>query len=183
MRRHYVGAAVVVVAEVYLYYRYAQLDAWFHYWLHGLLGGALGLAALTVARLVTRRQRTREERHSGSGFTPWEVGGLGHLYAAFPDVLFLSFGVPHLYWMDVFAFHVTVHFVPRPLVTVLVLFLLSLAAYGLVLSRRPRTAAATASVAGVAFAAALILAAPVPASIQDLRSDPRLAWHGGYHQQ
>ncbi len=32
----------MLLVEGYLYVRYAQLDAEFHFWLHGLLGGALG---------------------------------------------------------------------------------------------------------------------------------------------
>jgi len=51
-------------------------------------------------------------------------------------VLFLIFGVLHVLWMDVFAFHITVHFIPALLITLLVVFLLSLAAYGLTMSGR-----------------------------------------------
>lgn len=126
------GVAVVLV-EGYLYYSYAQLDAQFHFWLHALLGAALGLAALTGLRLLLAHPRTGT---SSTGTAPWAAGLTGHLYSALPDVLFLGFGVLHMLWMDAFAFHITIHFIPAPLLTVLAVFLLTLTAYGLAMSRR-----------------------------------------------
>jgi uncharacterized membrane protein YphA (DoxX/SURF4 family) len=176
--RGWVGATAAIVLEVLLYVEYAQLDGEFHYWLHGLLGAALGLTVLTVARtLASRRTGTARTRPR---LTPWEAVLLGHLYSALPDVLFLAGGVLHDYWMDVFAFHITVHFIPAPILTALALFLLALAGYALIQPGRPRPAAAglVALTAGALLAtAALWAAAPIPEDIQDLRSNPRLAWH------
>jgi len=44
-----------VLFEAWMYDRYAALGAQFHFWLHGLFGAALGLAALTLFRLASRR--------------------------------------------------------------------------------------------------------------------------------
>lgn len=164
---------VVLLIEVYLYNGYAQLGAQFHFWLHGLFGGALGLAALTALRLFTMWHRGRNPAHGA--LAPWEAGWLGHLYSALPDVLFLSFGVLHVLWMDVFAFHITLHFIPEPLLTMLALFLLALLAYGLAASRRPRAAAATLAVGVGILIVALTLAAPLPASLHDVHVDRGLA--------
>jgi hypothetical protein len=177
VRRNIIGATVVLAAELYLYLRYASLDGEFHYWLHGLIGWALGLLALTAVRL----RRPTPGRSRGFSVTPWEAAGVGHLYSAVPDILFLSAGVLHARWMDAFALHITVHFVPAPVLTGLAVFLLSVGAYGLVMTRRRRSAAG-GLLAGVAtFTLALGFAAPIPTSIQDLREDPRLAFHHGNH--
>jgi hypothetical protein len=175
VKRNALGAVALVGGEIYLYLRYASLDGQFHYWLHGLLGWALGLALLGGLRL--------HARHSARGtwLTPWEAVGLGHLYAAFPDILFLTGELLHVRWMDVFALHITVHFIPAPVVTVLVLFLLATLGYGLAISRRRRAAAGSIVVAGAAFAVAVALAAPLPSSVDELRNDPRLALHSGHH--
>lgn len=167
-RRHWISAALVAVTEGYLYARYAQLGAEFHFWLHGLFGAALGLAALTAVRIV----RTRCGGDPGSGAVPpWESGFLGHLYSALPDVLFLGFGVLHVLWMDVFAFHITLHFLPAPLITMLVLIVLSLGAYGLATTRRPVGAAGLLVVATGVLITALALAEPIPDTLADLLVD------------
>jgi hypothetical protein len=171
-RRAAVSVALVVLVEVWLYYQYAQLDAEFHFWLHALLGAALGLAALTGLRLLLARRRPRP---SSDGAAPWASGLAGQLYSALPDVLFLGFGVLHMLWMDVFAFHITVHFIPAPLLTMLALFLLTLVGYGLAMSRRRLPAAGTLTAAGAVLAAALALAGPIPDDIQDLLVDRGLA--------
>ena len=103
----------------------------------------------------------------------WESGFLGHLYSALPDVLFLGFGVLHVLWMDVFAFHITLHFIPVPLITMLVMFLLALAAYGLAATHRPAHASAALVVATgvVAAVLALALAEPLPDTLADLHTD------------
>jgi hypothetical protein len=61
------------------------------------------------------------------------------------------------------------------LITLLVVFLLSLAAYGLAMSGRVRLAAAALAASAVACTAALSVAAPIPADIEDLRAHPRIA--------
>ncbi len=90
-------------------------------------------------------------------------------------MLFLGFGVLHMLWMDVFAFHITIHFIPAPLLTMLALFPLTLVAYGLAMSRRRLPAAGTLTAAAAVLAAALALAAPVPDDIHDLLVDRCLA--------
>jgi hypothetical protein len=141
--------------------------------LHGLFGAALGLAALTALRALTAWRRDRDP--ASGAIAPWEAGWLGHFYSALPDVLFLGFGVLHALWMDVFAFHITLHFIPAPLLTMLALFLLALLGYGLTASRHPRAAAGTLGAGIVILNVALALAEPLPHSIQDLRADRGIA--------
>jgi len=45
-------AAGLVVLEGYIYLRYRQFGAQFHYLLHGFAGAAAGLALLVAARLT-----------------------------------------------------------------------------------------------------------------------------------
>jgi hypothetical protein len=173
--RNVLGGAALLVGELYLYLRYASLDGQFHFWLHGLLGSALGLSILAVLRL----------RAGGNAqparVTAWEAVGLAHLYSASPDILFLTGEVLHARWMDVFALHISVHFIPAPVLTALVLFLLATASYGLAMSRRRRAAAGGLIAAGATLAVAVTFAAPLPSSIEDLRDDPRLALHRDHH--
>ncbi len=171
-RRAAVSAVLVLLVEGWLYYRYAQLDAQFHFWLHALLGGALGLAALTALRLALP---ARLARRPPGGTAPWAAGLAGHAYSALPDLLFLGFGVLHMLWMDVFAFHIRIHFIPAPLVTMLVVFLLTLLGYGLAMSRRRVLAVVTLVLAGAVLVAALAMADPIPAHVQDLLVDRGLA--------
>ena len=168
-RRHWISAALVILTEGYLYIRYVQLGAEFHFWLHGLFGAALGLAALTAVRML--RSHRRGSDPARGVVAPWEGGFLGHLYSAVPDVLFLGFGVLHVLWMDVFAFHITLHFIPAPLVAMLMLFVLTLGAYGLAASRHPGSAAGTLAVASGVLVVAVLLAEPIPNSLTDLHID------------
>ncbi len=172
MIRNVLGAVALVTGELYLYLRYASLDGQFHYWLHGLLGWALGFA-LTALRL----------RAGDSARPAWETVGLGHLYSAFPDILFLTGEILHAPWMDVFAVHITVHFIPAPVLPVLVLFLLATAGYELAMTRQRRAAAGGLIAAGStwAVAVAVTLAGPLPSSIEELRDDRRLALHRDHH--
>jgi hypothetical protein len=167
-RRRWISAALVLLTEGYLYFRYARLGAEFHFWLHGLFGAALGLAALAIVRIA----RARHHRDPARGaVAPWEGSWVGHVYSALPDVLFLGFGVLHVLWMDVFAFHITLHFIPAPLITMLGLFLLALAAYGLAASRHPWYATTTLIAGTGLLLAALAMAAPIPGSLADLHLD------------
>ena len=117
--RTVISAAAVVTVEVGLWWRYAQMGAEFHFWLHGLLGGAIGVAAATVWALARGR---RPGAVWGSGFA-------GHVWSAFPDVLFISAGILHQLWMDAFAFHIAIHLIAAPLVTMLGVFALTLLAW------------------------------------------------------
>ncbi|MET9835956.1 hypothetical protein ABZ078_43290 [Streptomyces sp. NPDC006385] len=166
-RRAWISATLVLTTEVVLYAGYANYGAQFHFWLHGLFGGALGLAALTVVRAIPG--------HGSGRASPWESGFLGHLYSALPDLLFLGFGVLHVLWMDVFAFHITLHFIPAPLYTMLAVFVLTLAAYGLVMTRRRWSAVAALAVAAAIVVIALAFAAPIPHSVQQIRDHPGLS--------
>ena len=78
-----VQACVVVAVEGYLYWRYRALGAEFHFWLHGLFGAAIGVAATTGWALLRRRRPA----------AVWGPGLAGHVYSAFPDALFLSAGI------------------------------------------------------------------------------------------
>ncbi|MGH9149279.1 MAG: hypothetical protein ACRD0F_02960, partial [Acidimicrobiales bacterium] len=123
---------VVVAAEVLVYLRYQAFGAEFHFWLHGMVGGTLGLGALATLRLLRPGRRPP---------SMWAAAGAGHAYAAFPDVLFLGAGLLHVWWMDVFALHVRIHFVPAPLATMFVGFSLALTAAVAVELQARRTAA------------------------------------------
>ena len=166
-RRHAVSAALVTGFEVWLYTRYAALGAEFHFWLHTLFGAALGLAALTLLRVLRRRR-------DGS-VAPWEAGWLGQFYSVLPDILFLVFGVLHMMWMDVFALHISLHFVPRPLPTMWVLFTLTLIAYGLAASGRRRGSLAVLSVFAAVGVGTLVAAPGVPSRISEVRGHDGLA--------
>jgi hypothetical protein len=173
--RNVLGAVALVAGELYLYLRYDSLDGEFHFWLHGLLGWALGLSVLAVLQ-----PRAREGVRPAP-FTAWEAAAVGHLYSAFPDILFLTGELLHAPWMDVFALHITVHFIPVPVLTTLVLFLLATVGYGLAMSRLRHAAAGAVIAATATLAVAVTFAAPVPSSIEDLRDDPKLAVHSGHH--
>ena len=79
--------------------------------------------------------------------------------------------------MDAFALHITVHFIPAPVPTALALFLLALAAYGLVMSERSARRRDRPYRRGPDHHRGGPFAAAVPISVQGLRSDPRLAYH------
>lgn len=166
-RRSTVTLVLVIAFELWLYNEYAELGAQFHFWLHSLFGAALGLGALTVLRLARRR--------SHGAVAPWESGWLGQLYSVLPDILFLGFGVLHMLWMDVFAFHITLHFVLRPLITIWVVFTLTLLAYGLAMSQRRAASASLLTLATVATAVALAVAPDIPDTVHQLRTDSGLA--------
>ena len=159
-RRQRVAAVLVVTVELYFFYRYAENGALFHFWLHLLLGGWVGLGVLTVHRLATRR---------ASHVRPWNAGYFGHMYSAVPDVLFLMIGLLHYAWMDVFALHITAHFLwPNALVAGLVLWSLAVLAHGAAVWGARRLAT-VALAAGVAFlVAGVSLRAPLPSTLGEL---------------
>lgn len=162
---HRAATVAVIIIEGYLYWRYRQLGAEFHFWLHGLFGGAIGVAAATAWALL-RRRRPRPV---------WASGFAGHVYAAFPDVLLLSAGVLHHLWMDVFAFHIALHFIPAPLVTMLVVFGLTLLAWLLAAWDRPRVAAGALALGVAVSTVALLMASPLPTTVDQLRQQPQIA--------
>lgn len=158
--RHLPVLVTVAAVEGYFFLRYAQQGALFHYWLHALLGGYLGVGALAVARLRGRGRRT----------TGWEAGFTGHLYSAVPDVLFLTAGLLHVAWMDVFAVHITAHFLwPSALPAALVLWSLAVLALLLTTLQRPRAAAGVLGASLALLAVAVLLRSPLPSSLQQVR--------------
>ncbi len=166
-RRQQVAAALVAAVEGYFFARYAENGALFHFWLHLLLGGWVGLALLTLHRLTTRR---------ASRVRPWNAGFFGHMYSAVPDVLFLMVGLLHASWMDVFALHITAHFLwPNALVAGLVLWSLAVLAHAAAVWGASRVAVG-ALAASVAFLVAGVgLRAPLPGTLGELRAE-QTAW-------
>jgi hypothetical protein len=163
-RRQALAAVAVVLTEVYFFARYAQNGALFHFWLHLLLGGWVGLSLLAVRRLT---RRTRSRVHA------WHAGFFGHMYSALPDVLFLAVGLLHATWMDLFALHITAHFLwPNALAAGLVLW--TLAVLGVVAAVwGARRLAAAALLASVLFlGSAVLLRAPLPSTLGELRAEP-----------
>jgi len=110
---------------VYLYVSYRAHDARFHWFVHFFAGASLALVLMAAVAARTRRPVRFP--------LLWPV--LGHLVAMFPDFLF-NLGFAHQRWMDVFAGHITVHYVPGRNVTWYAAFLASLALYLTVLDRR-----------------------------------------------
>jgi hypothetical protein len=163
--RHLIAPVVVVAFEVWLYLEYAQLDALLHYWLHALLGAVFAVGAVTAVALVRRR--------APRGV--WSAGALGHLYSAVPDVLFLAAGILHVAWMDVFALHVTVHFIPVPLATLFALFVLTLGAWAACALGRRRLCAVTLVAALLLTFVAFAVADAPPSTLEELRAEPRIA--------
>ena len=159
-RRTALVAAAVLGAEAYTYARYAAYGAQWHFWLHALLGGWAGLALLVGFRLLVPGRPQRAG--------PWESGFAGHLWSAAPDVLFASLGLLHARWMDVFGVHITLPLVPAPLVVVLALWGLALAATGALHLQARRTAGLLLVASLLLLAGAVATADPLPQSLQDL---------------
>lgn len=162
-QRHRLTAAGLVVAELYAYVRYAQNGADFHYWLHALLGGALGLWLLTLLRLL-------RPRHPGVGqWRAHEAALVGHLHSAIPDVLFLVAGTLHVAWMDVFALHITAHFLwPQPLVAGLLLWAATVVAWTALRFGARRLAGGALAAAVAILGLAVALRAPAPTTLQQV---------------
>lgn len=160
-RRHVITASFIVFIEVILYRQYASLNSEFHFWLHGLFGAAIGLTALTIWNLVSRKP---------AAISGWEAGFLGHIYSAVPDILFIIFGVLHMYWMDVFALHISVHFLPAPVATMLGIFFISLMAYGLSSDGYRKAATACLVVMVSVLSISTAFKAPVPTNLREVQN-------------
>jgi hypothetical protein len=158
--RRLLAPLLVVAAEVGIYLRYAAFGAEFHYWLHGLFGAALGFLLVAALRLAGRRPPTA---------AVWVAGLLAHLVSSTPDALYLNLGVVHVRWMDVFAFHISIHFVDRPLLVVLMAFVGALAAWGAAVLRRPALALSCSALVVLVAAGALATRAPIPSSLAEVR--------------
>ncbi|MGH8909758.1 MAG: hypothetical protein ACRD0K_25515 [Egibacteraceae bacterium] len=150
---------VVLAVQAYLFSRYLRLGAEFHYWLHGLAGAALGLMALTAAALARSRRPDRV----------WALALTGALYSAAPDILFIAADLVHERWMDAFAFHIAVHFVPVPLAAAFTVFAVALGAWAATALGRRALAAALLVIALAASGAALLARSPVPTTLAEIR--------------
>lgn len=117
-------ATVLVLAEIVLFRAYGAFDSAFHWAAHFLVAVALTAVVLCAYLLVAGRPAP------GQLLT---VLGL-HLYAMFPDLLF-RWGIPHARWMNVFAGHVAVHYLPGGDRSWLAVAVLAVAGYVLLLAR------------------------------------------------
>lgn len=170
---HRIGYLLVVSAvialESYLFLRYAEVGALFHFWLHGLFGAAIGWAVLALVQL-----RLPRERRSVRSMV-WVAALIGHLYSAAPDVLFLTLDQVHQPWMDLFALHIGIHFLPAPLLTTFTVFSLALAPWASAVLAGDWIAvvllAAVVAPTGIAWVAR---DAP-PATLEELHQSPQLA--------
>lgn len=116
--------APAAAVETLLFLSYRSHDARFHWFTHFFVGASAGLIAM--AGVAARRQRAI------SLPLLWIVAA--HLFAMFPDLLFLA-GIPHQPWMDLFLAHISSHFVPGQNLTSLLVFLAALATYLVTLVR------------------------------------------------
>lgn len=167
-RRHILTACLVVFFEVILYRQYASLDAEFHFWLHSLFGAAVGLSAVSIWKII---------KGKSAGISGWEAGALGHIYSAVPDIIFIAFGVLHMYWMDVFAIHISIHFLPAPVATMLIIFLLSLVAYGLSAEGHRKSATYCLVIAASVLSVSLLFKSPVPSNLKEVQQhNQKYSW-------
>jgi len=120
---------VAVVVEIGLVASYRGHDARFHWFIHLFVGGSAALLVMTVVAVRTRRPVP----------IPLVWALVGHLYAMIPDFAFAA-GVAHQPWMDIFAGHISSHFVPGRNLTWYAVFLICLGAYLAAVDRcaRPR---------------------------------------------
>lgn len=145
-----VQLGILVLAEIALYFSYADHDARFHWATHFLV--ALGFTALLLLGrlLVTGVPGPRYLLLTLLGF---------HLYAMTPDLLFRG-GVPHYRWMDAFLGHVAVHYLPGGDVSWLLIALTCAGAYVLALTawlRARRSEALAGMPPGVGVTGAAVL--------------------------
>lgn len=165
--RRVLGATLLLAMQVLLYRQYAVVGSQFHYWLHLLYGIAVGFGVLAVVAIVA-------PRIGGRGALT--AGALGHAWSAAPDLAFLVLTVLHATWMDVFALHISVHFVRAPLLVALLLAALSLLTWLAATVRRGRVAGSLLASAVVLLGIALGARTPLPGTLDGLRADPDIAW-------
>lgn len=110
--------AVATVVEIGLFASYRGHDARFHWFTHFLVGSSAALLVMTAVTVRTRRPVP----------VPLVWALVSHLFAMIPDFAFAA-GVAHRPWMDIFAGHISSHFVPGRNLTWYAVFLLCLGAY------------------------------------------------------
>lgn len=109
---------VAVVVEMGLFASYRGHDARFHWFTHIFVGSSAALLVMTAVAVRTRRPVP----------VPFIWALVGHLFAMIPDFAFAA-GAVHQRWMDIFAGHISSHFVPGRNLTWYAVLLISLAAY------------------------------------------------------
>lgn len=109
---------VAVVVEIGLFASYRGHDARFHWLTHFFVGSSAALLVMAAVAVRTRRPVP----------APLVWALVGHLFAMIPDVAFTA-GAAHRPWMDIFAGHVSSHFVPGRNLTWYLVFLVCLGAY------------------------------------------------------
>ncbi len=109
---------VAVVVEIGLFASYRGHDARFHWFTHLFVGSSAALLVMTAVAVRTRRPVP----------IPLIWALVGHLFAMVPDFAFAA-GVAHQPWMDIFAGHISSHFVRGRNLTWYAVFLICLGAY------------------------------------------------------
>lgn len=168
MRWHW-WLVAALTGETFLLLRYAAFGAQFHYFLHGFVGVAVGLAVLALARAASPRVAASPRA------TVLGAAVAGRVMAAAPDILFLAADLPHERWMDVFLAHIAVHFMPAPVATAFGLFVIGVAAAGAAVLGRHRAAVVAAVAVLVLLGAGLVVRDPLPATLDDIRAHPEIA--------
>lgn len=75
-----------------------------------------------------------------------------------------------MFWMDVFALHISLHFVPRPLLTMWGLCSVILLGYGMAMTGRRSAALSTMAVAAGGLVLAPAFASDAPVTVGELRT-------------
>ncbi len=115
---------VAVVVEAGLYLSYRGHDARFHWFTHFFVGASAALVVMAAVAARTRRP------------VPYPLVWVlaAHLFAMAPDLAFTA-GYAHRRWMDVFAVHISSHYIPGRNLTWYGIFLVCLAAYLVAIDR------------------------------------------------
>jgi len=109
---------VAVVMEIGLFASCRGHDARFHWFTHLFVGSSTALLVMTAVAVRTRRPAP----------VPLVWALVGHLFAMIPDFAFAA-GAAHQRWMDIFAGHISSHFVPGRNLTWYAVLLICLGAY------------------------------------------------------